>query len=214
MRRTNWKTVSTLVTMALLSGCMDYSVSAPDLASVAPAPMMLAPQLMAQLSLNVGNANNDFVDVTIGPKGGTIRAANIAVVISANAICDPSTTTYPGTSDSPCEALRTPITFHVEVRQQGGRTWVDFHDKVRFKSNGAHIYFSTRGAIGATDLKQFTILHATSIGGETTDESARDARLRTYVDTQSGIVWSRIDSFSGYTSSSGFICRPQVDEGC
>ena len=42
MRRTNWKTVSTLVTMIVVAGCQDNVVSAPQGTSVAPASIMLA----------------------------------------------------------------------------------------------------------------------------------------------------------------------------
>jgi hypothetical protein len=222
MRRTNWKTVSTLVTMALLTGCTDRSVSAPDASSVAPVSMLLAPQAMPALSLNGGSPGNTSVDFVVGPWGGIFYTGNNAVVIPAHAICDPATSSYgPGTWDSSCKALEGSLKIHAEVRTQGGRTWVDFSPSLRFvpssnQSNWAYIYIFSPGAKGAADLGKFNILYASTIGGNTVDESLQDATLRTYVDTRLGIVTRRIKHFSGYTSS-GFYdpnCTPGVDQDC
>ena len=89
--RTNWKTVSTLVTLALLAGCMDHSVSAPDQSSVAPAPRMLAPQSAPALGLAGVGGNNTSVDFVVGPWGGTFYTGNNAVVFPAHTICQPAT---------------------------------------------------------------------------------------------------------------------------
>ena len=107
MRRTNWKTVSTLVTMALLAGCQDNTVSAPQQASVAPTLMMMAPGEAPRLSLNGVSSNNIKTEFTVGPNGGVFMVGNHAVVIPAHSICNPATSSYgPGTWDSPCRALR------------------------------------------------------------------------------------------------------------
>lgn len=210
--RTNWKTVSTLVTMALLSGCMDHSVSAPDLAPVAPATMMLAPQGMPQLSLNGDHESNTSVDFTVGPEGGIFHIGNHALVIPRNGICDPATSSYGvGTWDSPCKALKTSIKMHAVVRLQNGRTWVDFSPDIRYvssdnPSNWAYIFIFTPGAIGAKDLASFNIDYAMSIGGPRIDESVQDATERTYVDTRYGLVTRRIKHHSGYTSSGFQSC--------
>jgi hypothetical protein len=212
MRRTNWKTVSTLVTMALLSGCMDHSVSAPDLAS-GPVSMMLAPQGVPQLSLNGDQHDDNSVDFVVGSRGATILIGNNALVIPANSICDPATSSYgEGTWDSPCKALKTSIKMHAEVRLQDGRTWLDVSPHVRFVpsdnvSGQAFVVFYTPSAIGTKNLTQFKILYAGSIGGATTDLSARDATLHTYVDTRHGTVTGNVKHFSGYTVSDGFACE-------
>jgi hypothetical protein len=55
-------------------------------------------------------------------------------------------------------------------------------------------------AIGAdSDLSDFNILWATSLGGPTVDEAVTDSSLRTYVDTFQGLSLRRIKHFSGYT---------------
>lgn len=216
MRRINWKTVSTLVTMALLAGCQESTVSAPQQASVGPVLMMMAPTDAPRLSLSGGNPHNTSTDFTVGPKGGVFLVGNHAVVIPAHSICNPATSSYgPGTWDSPCTALQGSLSIHAEVRTEKGRSWVDFSPALRFvPSNDAKdwawIYMHTPGAAGARDLSAFNILYASSIGGATTDEAARDASLRTYVDTRSGLSARRIKHFSGYTSS-GKACDSGPD---
>jgi hypothetical protein len=207
MRRTNWKTVSTLVTMALLVGCQDNTVSAPQQASAAPTLMMMAPDEAPRFSMSRVDANNTSSEFTVGPKGGVFAVGNHLVVIPAHSICNPATSSYgAGTWDSPCRALEGSLKIHADVRVANGRTWVDFSPNLRFvPSNNAKdwawIYLFTPEAVGARDLSSFNILYANSIGGATTDESAQDATLRTYVDTRSGVSARRIKHFSGYTSS-------------
>ena len=216
MRRTNWKTVSTLVTMALLVGCQDNSVSAPETASVAPTQMMMAPDEAPRLGLTAITSHNITSEFTVGPKGGVFMVGNHAVVIPAHGICDPATSSYgPGTWDSPCRPLEGSLKIQAEVRVSNGRTWVDFTPSLRFvpsnnPANWAWIYMYTPKASGARDLSSFNILYASRIGGLTTDESAQDATLRTYVDTRSGLSARRIKHFSGYTSS-GRACDSGAD---
>jgi hypothetical protein len=219
MRRTNWKTVSTLVTMIAFVGCNESSVSAPETASVAPAPMMLAPEGRPQLSLNGGSPQNTSTDFTVGPWGGVFLAGNHAVVFPAQSICDPAKSSYgPGTWDSPCEPLKSSLRIHAEVRTLNGRTWVDFTPALRFvpSTNAAHwvwMYMYTPTAEDASDLSKFNILYSSEIGGPSVDESADDASLRTYVDTRQGISARRIKHFSGYNSM-GFACDPATEPGC
>jgi len=215
MRRTNWKTVSTLVTMALLAGCQD-SVSAPQQTSVAPTLMMMAPNEAPRLALTAITSNNIVSEFTVTPKGGVFMVGNNAVVIPAHSICNPTTSSYgPGTWDSRCRPLERDLTIHAEVRVEQGRTWVDFSPALRFvpsdnPANWAWIYLYTPKAAGARDLAAFNILYASSIGGSLTDESLQDPTLRTYVDTRSGLSVRRIKHFSGYTSS-GRACEGGPD---
>jgi hypothetical protein len=217
MRRSNWKTVSTLVTIGLLAGCQEQTVSAPSTVSVGPAPMMLAPEGRPQLSLNGGNDDNTSADFIVGPGGGVFFAGNHAVVIPSHGVCNPATSSYgPGTWDAPCAPLTSKLKVHAEVRTVNGRTWVDFSPALRFVPSSnpkdwAWIYLFSQKAVGAHDLSSFTILYAASIGGATTDDAALDSSLRTYVDTRTGISVRRIKHFSGYTSSSGRACDPTVD---
>jgi len=216
MRRTNWKTVSTLVTMALLAGCQDNTVSAPQQTSVAPTLMMMAPNEAPRLALTGIASNNLTAEFTVTSKGGVFMVGNHAVVIPAHGICNPTTSSYgPGTWDSPCRALTRDLKIHAEVRVEGGRTWVDFTPALRFvpsdnPANWAWIYLYTPKATGAHDVSSFNILYASSIGGTTLDESLQDPTLRTYVDTRSGLSVRRIKHFSGYTSS-GRACEAGPD---
>jgi hypothetical protein len=216
MRRTNWKTVSTLVTMALLAGCQDSTVSAPQPTSVGPTSMMMAPDEAPRLSLSGIASNNLTSEFTVTPRGGVFMVGNHAVVIPAHSICNPATSSYgPGTWDSSCRPLERDLTIHAVVRVERGQTWVDFSPALRFvpsdnPANWAWIYMYTPKAAGARDLSSFNILYASSIGGSVTDESLQDPTLRTYVDIRSGLSARRIKHFSGYTSS-GRACDTGSD---
>src|SRR3954463_160034 len=103
MRRTNWKTVSTLVTSLVIAGCTDSVATSPEASAVSPAPMMMAPSGSPAMSLNGGSSGNASVDFVVGPQGGTFMLGNNAVVFPAKSICDPATSSYgEGTWDSPC----------------------------------------------------------------------------------------------------------------
>jgi hypothetical protein len=105
------------------------------------------------------------------------------------------------------------------VRNENGRTWVDFSPELRFApsadpSRWVWMYMYTPDARGAQgDLSRFNILYAQSIGGTTVDDAAGDSTLRTYVDTHTGISFRRIKHFSGYTASAGRDCENSL-EGC
>jgi hypothetical protein len=219
MRRPNWKTVSTLATVLVLVGCQER-VSSPSLESalvpVSPALMRVAPSEHPQFSLSGGSLGNTSADFTVTASGGTFFAGNHVVVFPARSICDPETSTYgDGHWDEPCSSLKGSINVHAEVRSDAlGHVWVDFTPALRFvpsdnPSRWVWMVMYTPAAIGATgDLSAFNILYARSIGGETVDESAIDATMRTYVDTRMGLSMRRAKHFSGFMTSSGRQCDP------
>lgn len=220
MRRTNWKTVSTLVTMLVIAGCTDSVVTSPEATSGSTAPMMMAPTGSPQLSLGGASSGNTSADFTVGPQGGTFFIGNNAVVFPAKAICDPALSSYgPGTWDSPCEALSKPITIHAEVRTAKLGTWVDFTPALRFapstqSQKWVYLYMYTPGVIGATDISKFGILYAPSLGAKGIDEAALDPTVKTYVDSWGGLTMRRIKHFSGYLGSSGKACDPALETDC
>lgn len=220
MRRTNWKTVSTLVTMVVVAGCQEGVVSAPQGSSAAPVSMMLAPEGRPQLSLAGKSSDNDDIDFTVGEKGGVFFVGNHAVVFPAHSICDPARSSYgAGTWDSPCAALKGSLKIHATVRTAKLGTWVDFSPSLRFVPSNdprewVYMYMYAPNVVGAKDLSKYSILFAASIGARGIDEASSDASLRTYVDTRSGITMRRIKHFTGYMNSSGRSCDPLVETDC
>lgn len=223
MRRTNWKTVSTLVTTIVIAGCMDNGVSSPQIAPEGPAPMMMAPEghpmlsLGGRLSAKSANTSADFI---VGPEGGVFLVGNNAVVFPAKSICNPAKSSYgPDTWDSPCEAARQPITIHAEVRTAKLGTWVDFTPALRFvPSNNSTkwvwIYMYTPTVVGASDLSKFGILYSNKLGATGVDDASVDKTLRTYVDTWGGYSSRRVKHFSGFVASSGRDCDPRTETDC
>lgn len=217
MRCINWKTVSTLVTMSMVSAACSESVVAPGSASLStPVSMALAPQGRPSLTLAGGAALNTAADFTVSAKGGVFFVGNNAVVFPAKSICDPATSSYgAGTWDSACEPLKGLITVHAVARAVDGRTQVDFTPDLRFvpsnkTSDWVWLYMYTPTAAGAVNLAQFNIMYAPTLDGALVDESLADASLRTYVDSRSGVSVRRVKHFSGYTVSTGAKCDPTV----
>jgi hypothetical protein len=224
MPRHSRKVVSALLCFFALAGCSDGVLSPAtkpiEAPGVAPTLIGSAPQGRPALDLSGGLADSASVDFIVGANGGVFFAGNHAVVIPAQSVCDPATSSYgPSTWDDPCEPLQSPLRVHAEVRRKDGKTWVDFTPSLRFvpsayPSRWAWIVMYTPSAVGKSgDLSGFNIYWANSIGGAAVDETPTDASLRTYVDTFSGISIRRIKHFSGYLSGDGKTCDPAM-EGC
>lgn len=223
MRQRNyWVVVANVAVLAALAGCSDNTFVAPTAqqsatTASAPVTMMMAPQGRPSLSLMGTGPTNTSVDFTVGPQGGVFFVGNHAVVFPKRSICDPARSTY-GDWDSACPTIGKPIQIHAVVRNEGGRTWVDFSPELRFApsadpSRWVWMFMYTPDARGATgDLSRFNILYAQSIGGVTVDDAAGDPTLRTYVDTRTGVSVRRIKHFSGYTASAGRSCDGVVGE--
>ena len=223
MRQRNyWVVVANVAVIAALAGCSDNTFVAPTAqqaaaSSSAPVTMMAAPEGRPSLSLSGTGPSNTSSDFTVGPQGGVFFVGNHAVVFPKMSICDPKTTVY-GEWDAPCKTIGKPIQIHAVVRNENGRTWVDFSPELRFApsadpSRWVWMYMYTPDARGATgDLSRFNILYAQSIGGVTVDDAASDPTLRTYVDTRTGISVRRIKHFSGYTASAGRDCESALGE--
>lgn len=215
MRRPNWKTVSTLITMIVVAGCSENTV-VPSLQPSSAASVQLAPAARPTLSLHSAAGSTVASSFTVGPKGGVFFVGTNAVVFPQGSICDPATSGY-GAWDAPCTPLTSNITVNYVTTVVNGRTAVDFKTPLRFvpsadASRWVWIYMYTPAAIGATDLSQFTIYYAPTLGGPVFDESTSDATLRTYVDTRTGISLRRIKHFSGYTSWGN--CDPSALTTC
>ncbi|MDB4898629.1 MAG: hypothetical protein JWN53_437 [Gemmatimonadetes bacterium] len=217
MRRTNWKTISTLVTMAVLAGCQDNIATPVATPSAAPAEMSLAPAGRPTLSLSAQAAGSTTTDFTVGPNGGTFIIGNAAVVFPANSICDPEKSTYGITTwDDQCAVLRKPLTIHAVASTTNGQVAVDFSPSLRFKpstnaSKWVWMYFHTPAAVNTMSLATLNILYYPEFGGRGYDESLSDPTLRTYVDTRTGTVVRRIKHFSGYAVLSGGDCQSGCD---
>lgn len=219
MRRMNWKTVSTLVTMVVVAGCSESAV-APHavLQDGAAASVALAPQDRPTLSLSGDAGGNESTSFTVGPQGGVFFVGNQAVVFPAHSICDPATSGYgTDTWNDSCTPLSQPITIHAVTREANGRSQVDFSPSLRFvpSANPAKwvwMYMYTPSAARSSNLSQFTIFYAPTLDAQLVDESLIDSTLRTYVDQQSGVSLRRIKHFSGYVVVSGAVNPPPCSD--
>ena len=225
MRQRNyWVVVANVAVIAALAGCSDNTFVAPSAqsdaaTSSAPVTMMMAPEGRPSLSLSGTGPTNTSADFTVGPQGGVFFVGNHAVVFPKKSICDPKTSTY-GDWDTACKTIGKPIQIHAVVRNENGRTWVDFSPELRFApsadpSRWVWMYMYTPEARGAKgDLSRFNILYAPTVGATTIDETVSDASLRTYVDTSMGISLRRIKHFSAYEQGYGMGAGRSCDPTC
>ncbi len=215
MRRPSWKTVSTLVTMLVIAGCQDSSVTSPPNGKVVSAPMAMAPIGAPSLSLEGDDYPADAAkDFTVGPAGGVFFIGRNAVVFPAQSICDPQTSGYGQDAwDRPCEPLQSAITIHAVSHTSTSGSSVDFTPQLRFVPSAnsrqwVWMYMFIPGARGTTDVSKVSILYAPTVGAQGIDESPSDSSLRAYVDASTGFSMRRIKHFSGYLGSTGFACVP------
>ena len=206
MRRTNWKTVSTLATLVILAGCSE-SATLPTQSTLSPSAtteMSRAPAGNPALAMTANAAADVAADFTVTPKGGVFYVGRNAVVFPANSICDPATSDYGvGSWDSPCTPLTSSIAIHAVTRTTASGTTIDFSPSLRFvpatnPTRWVWLYMNTPSLAGTTDLSKFTILYVSAPGAAPVDESLSDPTLRTYVDKHDGTSLRRVKHFSGY----------------
>src|SRR5215212_1885836 len=66
-------------------------------------------------------------DLVVEPSGGVFFLGKHALYFPANTICDPAISTYGPTEwDAPCTPISQPIRVQAVLREQDGRSWVDF----------------------------------------------------------------------------------------
>lgn len=217
MRRNYWVVVASALVIGVLTGCSDTVVAPSAAPSAAPTSTMLAPAGRPNLSLSGENSGNGSTEFSVGPSGGVFYVGNHAVVFPARSICDPATSSYgAGAWDAPCEPLSGSITIRARVSTANGVKAVDFTPEIRFVPSSSPfkwvwMVMYTPEARGATNLSQFNILFAETLGATLVNDAAEDSTLRTYVDTYSGVSFRRIKHFSGYAVASGRTCDPVVE---
>jgi hypothetical protein len=198
----------TLVALGAIAGCGDHG--SPTAAAPPPA-------------LDVAASSGTQYSFDLSPKGGVYWLGEFFLVVPANAVCDPATSSYgPGTWQDPCTPATTAVHVDATVSTVGGRDYLDFSQHLRFvpaknPSGWVTLHTVRLAAIGGKgDLRRFSILFAAAPGGTEVDESAADSSLATHVNPGTGALWRRIEHFTGYNVHTGLVddCTPGVDDGC
>jgi hypothetical protein len=152
-------------------------------------------------------------DLRVEPSGGVFFLGKHALYFPANTICDPALSTYGPTEwDQPCTPITSPIQIHAVLREQDGRSWIDFSPHLRFvpsadEERWVYLFMKTEVAEG----KQMSgknappILWSPEIGAIGIDEALTDETLKTKWDKKLGGVYRRIKHFSGYNVWSGYM---------
>src|SRR5690349_7150414 len=180
-----------------------------------------APAGVPRADVIVHNVSEDSTsaDFTVTSTGGVFNLGPHAIYFPANAICDPSTSSYGPTEwDAPCTPATEPIRFHAEVRVVDGRSYVDFTPAVRFvptndPASSVWLYMKTSALSTNPDsakamLRRMSVLYSMQIGDVGVNEALADPSLRTYVWLDGGIAFRKIKHFSGYNVYDGWS-RPR-----
>jgi len=150
-------------------------------------------------------------DIIVEPSGGGFVLGNHSIWFPPNSICDPALSSYGVTEwDKPCTAISQPINVHAELREQDGRSWIDFTPSLRFVPSDddeqwVYLFMMTPAA----DARRLTgknappILWSPAIGIPGIDESRTDKTLTTKWDRRLGGVYRRIKHFTGYNIYTG-----------
>src|SRR5688500_293282 len=157
------------------------------------------------------SADRKSADIIVEPSGGYFALGKHVIAFAPNSICDPAVSTYGVTEwDQPCTPITTPINIHAELREQDGRTWIDFSPELRFvpsddEGQWVYLFMRTTAAEGKflTGKNAPPILWSPAIGVPGIDESLLDPTLKTKWDRRLGGVYRRIKHFSGYNVYSG-----------
>ena len=225
MRRSTWKTVSTLVTTIVIVGCQESAVVAPGARPVAPTSIANAPAGMfvpdysgAQASLSSSPNGSDSwdysTDFEVPTSGGRFWIGANIIDFPENSICDSKSSYGPGTWDQPCTPTTKSTKISATVHVTKSRIWIDFDKHIRFVPSSKPSHWVTLtmwdpGTMGAKSLSPFNIKWTTTIGDAGIDESATDSTLASYVGF--GFVQRRIKHFTGYQVGTGKECNPATD---
>src|ERR687884_341265 len=132
MRRNSFLRIAPLALVGAIWACTDSPVSPTKSSAVRP-PAGAPGKALLDVIVDSVAPDSLSADFTVTPTGGTFVLGAHAVVFPDHAICDPATSGYgPDTWDQPCTPLEEPIQIHAEVRNELGRTWVDFTPELRF----------------------------------------------------------------------------------
>ena len=156
-------------------------------------------------------------DIIVEPSGGVFVLGIHAIYFPAGAICDPETSSYGVTEwDAPCTPITEPIRIHAELREQDGRSWIDFTPSLRFvptadEDRWVYLFMRTDAALGRKLAQKNAppILWSPAIGIPGIDESLLDSSMKTKWDKGLGGVYRRIKHFSGYNVWSGYASASQ-----
>jgi hypothetical protein len=210
------------VVFASLAACADP----------ATAPKQSAPRAMSAAAPKfdftatgntLGIGQTDFV---VSAEGGSFSIGGLyTVTFPANAVCDPSRSTYGPTEwDNDCTTLDSgqEITIHATLSLSSTGLAVDFSPALRF-SPSAKVIISTdifasviknnRDYLSKNPnaLNPLAILYSSSFDGTAVRDFAKDKSVLTHVDLSTGTIWRRVKHFSGYSVVTGDSCEPSPD---
>lgn len=221
MRRTFHAIVASAAVLTV-AACGDNAVS-PTASAKQSAPTAADFSLTAS---SLGWLTGNGYDFTISPSGGTVKVGGLFTLnIPANAVCDPSTSSYgPGTWDDACTPATSGVQEHATLSATSSGIRVDFSNPIRFVP-GQKVTISTTAfanlllsaqayfAGNSQSIGFLTIQYDPSLSASGINDAAGDPSLATYLNLNTGTLSRRIKHFSGYGVSVGDgVCDPTVPD--
>jgi hypothetical protein len=177
------------------------------------------PASYANLADDDAEARAKTVTFTLDPQGGKVKIGGYWISYPANAVCDPSVSSYgPDEWKNPCVTLDVPITITAKYWQDDLRQHTDFSPDIRFDpSKTVVLTTKVKKLIGqdVTDDVQrtYSIWYSTRVGDVRyfVDDAASDPDVATSFEQSNGKangkVSRRIYHFSGYFVREGIWCE-------
>lgn len=207
------RAVGLLPVVAIAAACSD----APSAPRVAERPGFYTSELQMAASKSApakgGKSPKDQISTTgvatftVDPRVSRVYAfGENWVYFPANSICDPATSGYgPGTWDTPCAPLTTPITITATWTPKGGHGYVDFQPAMRFAPSSnmwQWVIVSIKDRQMVSMTSSYSILY--QVGDDSfVDESLSDPTLKAYIDWSNNTIYRRLKHFSGYMIQAG-----------
>jgi hypothetical protein len=223
MNRSYVRAAAALFALAGIAACSDAPM-APQAAKLsdaqrkalidapAAAPVK-APKSAVDAGLDVAASATDTVRTSfqVGPEGGVFAIGRHWISFPANAVCDPSQSSYgEGEWNNDCVIATEPVTIDaVTFADSTGAPMVEFAQHLRFdptKQVILHMSFDYRSGDDAPD-----ILWQKAASDSAVNEGDEDPALVTR-DGNYWMVYRRVKHFSGYTLSTGCL-GVRVDVG-
>lgn len=153
--------------------------------------------------------------------GNVVRLGEFTLSFDPDAVCALDSGYGEGFWRQDCAPIGRDFEVTAKLFIADGRNYVEFSPDIRFNPDRNVTVGVMRPEIVGAHLnkkqqRQYDVWYTKRIGNSRlfVDESWRDPALRTHFNTSTGLVWRRIEHFSGYVIHVGYCTDNSMDPSC
>jgi hypothetical protein len=154
-------------------------------------------------------------------EGNVVRLGEFTLSFGPDAVCALDSGYGEGFWRQPCAPIGEDFEVTAKLFVSDGRSFIEFAPDIRFNPAQSVTIAVVRPEIIGEHLnkrkqRQYDVWYTKRIGRTRlfVDESWRDPRLQTHFNTTTGLVWRRIEHFSGFVIHTGTCTDNAVDPTC